>query len=564
MPSSEEYLIKIQLQVQNDQALKALTQRLEQTAKSAPKAEKAMKNAGTGAKRFGSQAQNASYQLTDFIVQIEGGTSASRAFAQQAPQLLAGFGALGAAIGVAAALMPSLIKLFIDAAEETLTFDDSLANLDKTLGNINSVIDGIDFGNWNKSWNEAGVAVKGAEIKLLEFRAAVAESGLQELMDSFALNGGAGAAADGMDRFAASVLGLFNVIGTQEQLQEQFGRDNFAEYLGITSEAAEDVRMMMERLRNGTVELDAFRAALLEAAGPTPNAAFAALIEQVVELQARQKQVADTRQQIADANQALVQGTSLPTDSKGSGGRLEEVKVLSEEIPTAYATAAIAANDYNQMQQEYLQTQYDLQQQYMETADVAGDSFDAMAEAGKVFDKTFETAFDGVAMGTQSVSDAFENMAKSIIAQLLKIAAQQAIMQAFGIGIFGAAAPVPSAKGNVFSGGNIVPFASGGIVNSPTMFPMAKGTGLMGEAGPEAIVPLKRTSGGDLGVQASPVNVTVNNMAPGVSVNARQGENGLTIDVVMQQMSQAIRRGGNPVADAMEASYSLGRGRAVY
>ena len=87
---------------------------------------------------------------------------------------------------------------------------------------------------------------------------------------------------------------------------------------------------------------------------------------------------------------------------------------------------------------------------------------------------------------------------------------------------------------------------------------------MMGEAGPEAIVPLKRTSGGDLGVQASPVNVTVNNMAPGVSVNARQGENGLTIDVVMQQMSQAIRRGGNPVADAMEASYSLGRGRAVY
>lgn len=58
-----------------------------------------------------------------------------------------------------------------------------------------------------------------------------------------------------------------------------------------------------------------------------------------------------------------------------------------------------------------------------------------------------------------------------------------------------------SAKGNVFDGGNVVPFARGGIVSSPQYFPMADGrTGLMGEAGPEAIIPLKRGSNGELGV----------------------------------------------------------------
>jgi phage-related minor tail protein len=40
------------------------------------------------------------------------------------------------------------------------------------------------------------------------------------------------------------------------------------------------------------------------------------------------------------------------------------------------------------------------------------------------------------------------------------------------------------------------------VVNSPTIFPFAKGAGLMGEAGPEAIMPLTRTAGGQLGVRA--------------------------------------------------------------
>jgi lambda family phage tail tape measure protein len=59
-----------------------------------------------------------------------------------------------------------------------------------------------------------------------------------------------------------------------------------------------------------------------------------------------------------------------------------------------------------------------------------------------------------------------------------------------------------SAKGNVFSAGALVPFARGGVVHRPTVFPFASGIGLMGEVGPEAIMPLTRTPGGDLGVRA--------------------------------------------------------------
>ena len=71
----------------------------------------------------------------------------------------------------------------------------------------------------------------------------------------------------------------------------------------------------------------------------------------------------------------------------------------------------------------------------------------------------------------------------------------------------------PFARGGIVTGGSVVPFASGGVVASPTYFPLGRGLGLMGEAGAEAIMPLARGPDGKLGVRAGPggaTNVTVN------------------------------------------------------
>lgn len=106
--------------------------------------------------------------------------------------------------------------------------------------------------------------------------------------------------------------------------------------------------------------------------------------------------------------------------------------------------------------------------------------------------------------GTKSVKDAFKSMAADIIKDLYRI---YVVKQITGM-ISNAISPymptfTPSENGNVFSNGNLVPYADGGVVGSPTTFPMNDGrTGLMGEAGPEAIMPLKRGKNGKLGVQA--------------------------------------------------------------
>ena len=57
------------------------------------------------------------------------------------------------------------------------------------------------------------------------------------------------------------------------------------------------------------------------------------------------------------------------------------------------------------------------------------------------------------------------------------------------------------AKGGVIHKG-VQTFAKGGVINQPTLFPMAKGAGLAGEAGPEGIFPLARGKSGKLGVEA--------------------------------------------------------------
>ena len=76
---------------------------------------------------------------------------------------------------------------------------------------------------------------------------------------------------------------------------------------------------------------------------------------------------------------------------------------------------------------------------------------------------------------------------------------------------------MPFAQGAPFAQGRVMPFAKGGVVSSPTTFGMRGGTGLMGEAGPEAIMPLARGADGRLGVRGgggSSVNVTMHVTTP--------------------------------------------------
>lgn len=101
------------------------------------------------------------------------------------------------------------------------------------------------------------------------------------------------------------------------------------------------------------------------------------------------------------------------------------------------------------------------------------------------------------------------------------------------------------ALGGMFGGGGmggpIIPFADGGIIASPGYFPLGRGTGLAGEAGPEAILPLSRGSDGRLGVAASGTGgggtVIVNIQTPDID-GFRRAESQISA-----QLARAVARG---------------------
>lgn len=132
----------------------------------------------------------------------------------------------------------------------------------------------------------------------------------------------------------------------------------------------------------------------------------------------------------------------------------------------------------------------------------------------------------GMLNGTQTLRDGmiglFSSLTQSVIKNLVDMAAQALITNTIlksimGIGgsLFGGAATASTgtaissfgssfslnAKGGVYDSPSLSAY-SNGIYDSPTLFAFAKGAGVFGEAGPEAIMPLAKTTDGTLGVRA--------------------------------------------------------------
>lgn len=162
----------------------------------------------------------------------------------------------------------------------------------------------------------------------------------------------------------------------------------------------------------------------------------------------------------------------------------------------------------------------------------------------------------------------FKELASSIVADLMRIAIQQAIMLPItlalkSVGMFAADGAAFSgggqvsvnANGNAFGSQGVMAFASGGVVNRPTMFRHGGGLGVMGEAGPEAIMPLRRLGNGRLGVETTGGGGGTQNVVVNVSVEGggsqASGDTGkanelgkLVANAVRTELVQQKRPGG--------------------
>ncbi|WP_417252944.1 phage tail tape measure protein [Celeribacter sp.] len=154
-------------------------------------------------------------------------------------------------------------------------------------------------------------------------------------------------------------------------------------------------------------------------------------------------------------------------------------------------------------------------------------------------------AIDGLVFDGDTLADALKGLGESMLNAAYNAAISPVtshVGSVLGTGLEGVIQSLmPFEKGGAFAQGKVMPFANGGVVSGPTYFPMRGGTGLMGEAGAEAIMPLARGADGKLGVQAQggsrPVNITMNITTPDVQGFQRSQSQ------VAAQLSRALGRG---------------------
>ena len=155
-------------------------------------------------------------------------------------------------------------------------------------------------------------------------------------------------------------------------------------------------------------------------------------------------------------------------------------------------------------------------------------------------------AFDGLVFDGARLSDALKGIGQTLSNTAYRAATRPVTDALSGLlakGVGGLMSAVtPFAKGGVIAQGRVTPFARGGVVTGPTGFAMRGGQGLMGEAGPEAILPLSRGADGRLGVQSAGgggrgVSVVMNVSTPDVQGFQRsQGQ-------IAAQVNRMLARG---------------------
>ena len=556
--------------------------------------------AGKSTNRFGMYAQQVGYQVGDFFVQVQSGTSALVAFGQQGTQL-AGLlpGLTGAVIGISLAVGTMLLRSFNEASGEAATLEEAIEKASDALSDYNDAIDEIVSSPVNSQLSET--ARHFIEIEQAASSIAKIEifKGLEQAADKMEIT--AGFFEKKYDLFKSALSNLDKFFGVGEykgsaqgaKTPEELTKSLDLESLGLSKNVSVEVyegfisglkdatkdqdarkaiqilqemytlgskdksglkksgveflatiKKQIDILKETVPELMSKGASVAGGRGQDPksftdrysasfkleaelskervkaqkesDAAFEKQLKKLIATENKQNAIVEKvrLQYIETANLFGLEGKQLLLAQQRMEVTALEKKLIDSGIEKdshRYKVAMLALNLTQALKLEtYEQIEADkkLTEQIRERAKLQDQINKDVLKATKEIEKeqkkfadgianSFGDAFTSMVDGTKSVKDAFRDMARDIISQLYQVLVVEQMVQSISGAIQGAmgggmSSPAPQIR----------PFADGGVVNSPTTFPMSGGrTGLMGEAGPEAIMPLKRGANGKLGVQ---------------------------------------------------------------
>lgn len=601
----------IRLQVEAGEAIKKMetaSQSVEKLTNSANQSQKPMK-------QLQQNVRNASYQFTDFVVQVQGGQSAMLAFSQQAPQLLAGLGAIGAAIGLVAALTPAAITAFQALTKDSKTLAESLDQAEKAMKGLKSTFDFTerkDLDPLIEQYKKADIETRKLILSNMELNVAIAKVAANDLKVSLR-----DSIQEGIDQ-----LGHFRKKweelklsfskketpgGLKDILPSEQGADVLKGGFGVTQEQLDNIKQLQADFNAAKISATDFFASVSKVylATEKPTKDFKDWVQTLQKATKAQRELEIATKEYEAATKRLQAGdtTTVKDIEERQKAQDKEIDKISKEFEAleklrkarekeadalraatnpllayniALEKARVLLNDNKISQQEYNDAVYRAQS--------------VLANSNKLvngFGDALSNAFSGAIIGGKSFSNVMNTLAQDIQAAIIKIMIIEPLIRQLklamvnsGFSIFAPttsgtatpAAPGPTpgyeglyiggtaANGKVMSSGRMTPFANGGIVNGPTIFPMANGAGLMGEAGPEAIMPLKRGADGKLGVSGGGTVVNVyNSSGSQAEVKESTGSDGQKqIDVyITQAVTRMISSGA--MDKTMQSTYGLNR-----
>lgn len=590
-------------QKENSEAISVVNSRMQVLGKSSSVAftqfGNAVTNSGKAANRFGVVTQQAGYQVGDFLVQIQSGTNPLVAFGQQATQLVGvlplvagGFGLTAkAAIGISAALSIAIpLATAIGAAfmrtqssaQETKSAMDQLAD---SLRLVEEVTDRL-----NLSVDDMITKYGTATGTIREFAIAQAESALaqaeQRLNDQIMLLDGVTQRYTEATRVVSEFGESLDYSDVLRTITRDFGVSAQEAFRLYDAFVAIDEATTFEQQRQALLEIDRVLASAGVKASDLPPELNRALFE-LRDMVFAADQLAKAMDKVKTAARNMTFGNPLalagltgeqllppkPDEEdkpSGAGSRGQTIgqylSALEEEAKLKRSLVGLTSSEVYEKQRLF-----DITKQALEKEGALGEKEKARIEnlvklelqtrqlteaeqKRQQMQETYTTIVENGLMtlvdGASSVEDAFKGMLRNI---LLEIYRQQVAKPFAEIGgniiskLFGFSA------GGAFANGRVTAFADGGVVSSPTFFPMRGGTGLMGEAGPEAIMPLKRGKDGKLGVAMSGtgetivINQTIN-VSTGVQQTVRAEIKSLMPQIAEQSkmaVLDAKRRGGS-------------------
>ena len=478
------------------------------------------------------------------------------------------FGKLSDQTGIAANSLQAYVNAGKLAGIGQETIDKGLRRLAQSMREADQGV-----ATYSDSFNALGLSVRDSEGNLKS-----SETVLGEIADRFAdLPDGATKAAISMEIFGRSGASLINLLNGGSAALEEF---NYA----VSDEFAQNAEFFNDQIAVLAIRFDGFRKQLADALLPTLNnligvfsdlfssqndfdmlfksieisikTVSAAIFTTIAGFRFLGRVVTDILKIINEARKGNFAG-AIGIGKEGLADTKEQFKKDLDTFNDIFTGTENAPANYFREGTKSLE----------EFSESITKSFGSQMQTKlKTFTDSIKTVqesmADVVVKGIKGMEDAlvtfvttgklsFRSLANSIIADMARIAIQQMITKPFTNfldGLFG------NANGNAFVDGKVEKYAYGGVVKKPTLFPMANGIGLMGEAGAEAILPLRRGSNGKLGVQSTGGgfgNIVVNVDASGSSVEGSQEggrELGRVIAVAIQSELVKQKRPGGILA----------------